>query len=201
MSQSALRLEGVACARGGRLLLTGVNLSLAPGEGALLLGPNGTGKSSLLRTIAGLLPAFAGTIQRTGAIALADENPALDRQATLTRALGFWARIDGATPDAVAAALAATGLDHLADIPVRMLSTGQRRRATLARVAASGAPIWLLDEPANGLDTDSIALLGTLVERHLAGGGILVAASHQPLPFAVRHTLDLSAHMPAGEPA
>jgi heme exporter protein A len=192
MSGAALRLEGLACLRGGRMLFRGVNLTLAAGGGALLTGPNGVGKSSLLRVVAGLLPAFAGTVERTGGIALTDERLALDADLPLARALDFWARLDRADGQAVAAALEAMALTPLADVPVRMLSTGQRKRAMLARVIASGAAIWLLDEPGNGLDTASTALLGAAVAAHLAAGGIVVAASHQPLPIDAPVTLALS---------
>ncbi|WP_088183664.1 heme ABC exporter ATP-binding protein CcmA [Sphingobium sp. Z007] len=183
MTGAALRLEGLACLRGGRMLFRGVNLTLAAGGGALLTGPNGVGKSSLLRVVAGLLPAFAGSVERTGGIALTDERLALDTDLPLARALDFWAKLDRADGHAAAAALEAMALTPLADVPVRMLSTGQRKRAMLARVIASGAAIWLLDEPGNGLDTASTALLGAAVAKHLAAGGIVVAASHQPLPI------------------
>jgi heme exporter protein A len=149
--------------------------------------------------VAGLLPAFSGKVERRGALALCDEHAALDADLTLGAALSFWAGIDGAGPDAVAAALDAFGLAHLRDIPVRMLSTGQRKRAALARTYASGAAIWLLDEPANGLDQQALALLGQAIADHLGRGGIVLAASHQPLPFAPVHDIDLAAHVPAEE--
>ncbi|MEC3948831.1 heme ABC exporter ATP-binding protein CcmA [Sphingobium sp. HWE2-09] len=192
MTGAALRLDGLACLRGGRMLFRGVNLTLAAGGGALLTGPNGVGKSSLLRVIAGLLPAFAGTVARTGGMALTDERLALDGDLPLGRALDFWAKLDRADAQAVASALDAMALTALADVPVRMLSTGQRKRAMLARVIASGAAIWLLDEPGNGLDTASTALLGAAVAAHLAAGGIVVAASHQPLPIDAPVTLALA---------
>lgn len=199
MNDALLRLSGVACMRGGRLLLRGIDLNLAPGQSALLRGPNGMGKSSLIRLAAGLLPAFAGTVERHGKVALSDESLALDRDRTLAGALGFWARMDGVPAATVAEALSSLGLSALSDIPVRMLSTGQRKRAMLARVAASAAPIWLLDEPANGLDIASVAMLGALVERHLAHGGVILAASHQELPLPGAREIDLSAHLPAEE--
>jgi len=168
-----LALEGVACLRGGRLLFEGLDLALAPGEAALVLGPNGAGKSSLIRLAAGLLRAAAGRVERAGA-ALADEHPALDERQPLGRALAFW--VDDAAPG-----IEAMGLAHLEAVPVRMLSTGQRKRAALARVIASGAPLWLLDEPGNGLDTDGLARLEAAMAAHRAGGGAILAASHQPL--------------------
>jgi heme exporter protein A len=192
MSEAALRLEDVACLRGGRMLFRGVNLTLAAGDGALLTGPNGVGKSSLLRVCAGLLPAFAGTVERGGGIALTDERLALDGEQSLAQALLFWARLDRVGPEAVDAALAAMALTGLAHVPVRMLSTGQRKRAMLARVIASGAELWLLDEPGNGLDVASLDLLGRAVAGHLAAGGVVVAASHQPLPIDAPVTLALT---------
>ncbi|MET0370440.1 MAG: heme ABC exporter ATP-binding protein CcmA [Sphingobium sp.] len=194
MSDALLRLSGVACARGGRLLLRGVDLDLAPGDAMVLAGPNGIGKSSLLRLCAGLLPAFAGLVERRGGVALAEDRLALDPALPLRDALAFWGRIDRAPRHRLAQALEAMALELLADVPVRMLSTGQRKRATLARTILSGAPIWLLDEPANGLDDHALRLLGMAMAGHIAGGGLLLAASHQPLPLIGATTIDLGAH-------
>ena len=136
----------------------------------------------LLRVAAGLLRPFAGRVHRGGDAALLTEAHALDPEAPLGRALGFWAGIDGVAP-----ALDALELAHLADVPVRLLSTGQRRRAGLARVVAGGAALWLLDEPANGLDADGVLLLERLLADHRARGGAAMVASHTPvaLPHAV----------------
>jgi heme exporter protein A len=190
---ASLRFEAVTCLRGDRLLFEGMDFALAPGEAALVAGPNGAGKSSLIRLAAGLLQPAAGRIERRGRMALSDENLALDMGRPLGQALAFWARIDGAADLAVDEALTALSLRHLAEVPVRMLSTGQRKRAMLARVIASGAAIWLLDEPANGLDTASLELLGGIMQIHLAGGGIILAASHQPLPLMFTQHIPLVA--------
>ena len=199
MSGAAVHLRGLACLRGGRLLFAGVELDLPAGGSAQIAGPNGAGKSSLLRIVAGLLRPFAGTAHCTGAIALTDELAALDRDRTVRAALAFWAGIDDAPATRIEAALADLRIAHLADIPVRMLSTGQRKRAALARTLVSGAPIWLLDEPANGLDIESAALLGRLVDRHRAGGGIVLAASHLPLAWAQDVTIALTPPAPLAD--
>jgi len=177
----------------------GLDLDLAAGQSALIAGPNGIGKSSLLRIVAGLLAPFAGSVTATGAIALTDELAALDREKTLRAALGFWARLDGATPDSIDAALGDLGIAHLADIPVRILSTGQRKRAALARTIISGADIWLLDEPANGLDAASVDALAHVVARHRAAGGIVLAASHMVLGWS--HDAELTLTAPEEETA
>jgi heme exporter protein A len=175
-----LSFADVACVRGGRLLFEGLSFALGPGDAALIIGPNGTGKSSLIRIAARLLPAAAGQVAGDGARALLADTAALDPELGLAAALRFWARIDGRAA-AVEDALAAVGLNDLAQVPVRLLSTGQRRRAALARVVASGAPIWLLDEPANGLDSDSVRVLDQLLADHRGGGGIALVATHLPI--------------------
>jgi len=168
-----LALDGVACVRGGRLLFEGLSLTLGPGAAALARGPNGAGKSSLLRLAAGLLRPAAGNVGRAEA-ALADEHLALDERQRLGDALALWVK------DATAG-IAAMGLEPLTEVPVRMLSTGQRKRAALARVVASKSPLWLLDEPANGLDADGLARLEAAMAAHRAAGGAILAASHQAL--------------------
>ncbi|WP_082382185.1 heme ABC exporter ATP-binding protein CcmA [Blastomonas sp. AAP25] len=196
-ADAALECTGLACVRGGRMLFRGVSFALKAGEVLHVTGPNGLGKSSLIRVLAGLLPAFAGTVDVTGRMALADERVALDQGQPLARALAHWAQLDGTDTGDIARALLAVDLAHLADVPVRFLSTGQRKRALLARIELSRAPLWLLDEPANGLDTASIERLGTLMAAHRAGGGIVLAASHQPLPLAGAQTLPLAEFVPA----
>ena len=175
---SLLRLESVACVRGGRLLFENLSFALAEGGAALVSGPNGIGKSSLIRLAAGLLRESAGSVERGCPAALADDALALDERLSLERALAFWARLDRCR---IGPGMEAMGLAHLASVPVRMLSTGQRKRAALARVACSGAPLWLLDEPANGLDSEGVERLDALIAAHRARGGALLAASHLPL--------------------
>lgn len=185
---SLLAFHDVACDRGGRRLFADLSFALGPGEAALLTGPNGIGKSSLVRLAAGLSAPAAGRIERSAPAALAAEAAALDAELPLGHALGFWAALDGAG-ERVMPALAAMGIAHLAEVPVRFLSTGQRKRAALARVVASGAALWLLDEPANGLDTASVAALETAIEAHRAGGGAVLVASH--VPVVLPHAQDL----------
>ena len=171
-----LRFDNVTCRRGGRLLFEALDLEIGAGDALHLGGPNGSGKSSLIRLAAGLLRADGGRIERAE-LALSDEALALDRELPLRRALSFWSRDAGR----LAVALDALGLTRLAEVPVRLLSTGQAKRATLARVAASAAPLWLLDEPLNGLDREGVEQLDTMIARHRASGGAVLAASHAPL--------------------
>lgn len=173
-----IAFQNVSCARGGRMLFEGLSFALTPGGAALVVGQNGVGKSSLIRVAAGLLPPASGRVEGEGARALLGDAVALDPELGLERALAFWARIDGGD---VSVALEAVNLAALAQVPVRLLSTGQRRRAGLARIVASKAPIWLLDEPANGLDDASVRLLERLIADHRAGGGIAIVATHLPI--------------------
>jgi heme exporter protein A len=169
-----LRFEGVALRRGGKLLVEGLDLQLTPGEALQVAGPNGSGKSSLIRLAAGLLRSERGRVDRS-LPALADDNLALDRELPLRVALQFWG-------GAVDEAMVRLGIGDLADIPVRLLSSGQAKRAALARVFASTCRLWLLDEPLNALDSDGADRLSSLIAGHVKGGGAVLAASHQPLP-------------------
>ena len=177
--QPRLVATDLACRRGDRVLFRSLSLSVNAGEALHITGANGIGKSSLLRIVAGLLTPFAGRVKSEGMIGLVDERPALDPELPLGKTLDFWRGIDGAAADGEA--LAALGLDPLLDIPVRYLSTGQRKRAALARLMSQGAPIWLLDEPLNGLDRDAVAVVEGLVATHCKAGGLAVIASHQPV--------------------
>jgi len=191
MQPASLVADDLACRRGDRVLLHGVGFALAAGDALHLAGPNGIGKSSLLRILAGLARPWAGQVRAAGAIGLLDERLPLDAHRPLGAALRFWRALDGAADSA-----AAFGLEDLGDVPVRYLSTGQRKRAGLACLAASGAAIWLLDEPLNGLDPQWAGVAQAAIEAHRAAGGIAVIASHQPLALDRLAVLALAGHVP-----
>jgi heme exporter protein A len=188
-----LQAAGLAAFRGERLVFRDLDFVVAAGEALLLTGPNGSGKTTLLRLLAGLLRPAAGTLLWDGADALADlpvqarrlmyvgHQDAVKPAFTAAENLRFAARLNGG---AIGKALVAVGLEELADLPARMLSAGQRRRLTLARLALSHVPLWLLDEPTLGLDARSVERFGAMLESHRARGGIAVAATHLPLPLS-----------------
>jgi heme exporter protein A len=187
MQACRLAVRDLACRRGERVLFSELSLALEPGQALQIRGPNGVGKSSLLRILAGLLTPLAGSLAREGAVALLDEKPALDPHLPLGRALAFWSRLDG--PSAHSARL---GLADLLDVPVRYLSTGQRKRAAFLRLLGQNAPIWLLDEPLNGLDTAAVAAVEGLAAEHCASGGICIVASHQAFTLPNAAMVDLT---------
>ncbi|MCZ8137246.1 MAG: heme ABC exporter ATP-binding protein CcmA [Porphyrobacter sp.] len=178
-SPPSLIADNLACRRGERLLFRRLSFKLAPGAACHVTGANGAGKTTLIRALAGLTTPYAGTVTREGALALLDERTGLDPDLPLGRSLAFWFGVDGAAEGE--AIMTRLRLDALAEVPVRYLSTGQKKRAALARVLGQAAPIWLLDEPLSGLDTASQALVSALVRDHCAAGGIALIASHQPL--------------------
>jgi heme exporter protein A len=186
----ALVIDNLACRRGQRLLFEALSARVEAGGALLLVGPNGSGKSSLLRLLAGLLPAAGGSVQFAGRRAWLGHDVALKPRQSLAAELDYWARLDGGL-SRLPAALAAMNLAGLADVPCRMLSSGQKRRAGLARVMASGAPLWLLDEPTAGLDTASAALLADAMAAHRAAGGLVVAAVHGDIGLADAQTVRL----------
>jgi heme exporter protein A len=173
----------LACRRGDRLLFEGLSFRLDPGTALHLEGPNGSGKSSLLRLLAGLLAPAGGSITGGGARGFLGHDVALKPRMRLGDELAYWARIDD-TAAQLPAAMAAMNVTALADVPCRHLSSGQRRRAGLARVVASGADLWLLDEPTAGLDTASSALLAGAMAAHRAHGGMIIAAVHGDIGLA-----------------
>ncbi|HYD25832.1 MAG TPA: heme ABC exporter ATP-binding protein CcmA [Croceibacterium sp.] len=189
MEPARLSATDLACRRGERLLFRDLSFALGPGEALQVVGPNGTGKSSLLRILAGLLRPAAGTVDRQGGVALLDDRLPLDEHLPLGRALAFWHRIDvgGYGP----AQLAGLGLDRLADVPVRFLSTGQRKRVAFLQSNPWVTPVWLLDEPLNGLDADAAAFVQQEVAASLVHGTVAVIASHQPFAVPGLRRLDL----------
>lgn len=186
-----LSASDLAIERGGRMLFTGLSFVLGDGESLTVRGQNGAGKSSLLRALAGLLPLARGTVSLSGAqsetaaesahyVGHAD---ALKNLLTVAENLSFHAALLGAGQGGMAIedALCAFGLDHAANLPVAYLSAGQKRRAALARLLVAQRPLWLLDEPATALDAASQAVMTKIMSRHLAQGGMIVAATHASL--------------------
>ncbi|QOG08550.1 heme ABC exporter ATP-binding protein CcmA [Aureimonas sp. OT7] len=202
-----MRLEGVVIGRQARALGPPLSLALRRGDALVVSGPNGAGKSTLLRTLAGLTPALAGRIS-VGGLNAPDGEPAthpgqvchyighrngLKPLETLARNVAFWRDFLDGGRTGVDEALAAFDLQPLAAIPAGYLSAGQQRRAALCRLLAAWRPLWLLDEPTNALDTASQALFARVVAGHLAKGGIVVAATHQPLELGPARELVLAA--------
>ncbi len=214
-SPLTLAASDLACTRGGRPVFSGVEFSLGSGELLALTGPNGSGKSSLLRLLAGLLRPAGGSIRLSpgaggaGAVA-ADEHAGelihyfghldgLKPVFTLHENLAFWRALYGpgeaGTALPIGEAIGAVGLGHMQDLPVSVFSAGQRRRAGLARLLTAPRPVWLLDEPTAALDSDGEAMLGGLMEAHLAAGGMIVAATHLTLPVAPTQRLAMTPDM------
>ena len=185
--------EGLAVFRGERLVFRDLSLHVSQSGAMVLTGPNGSGKSTLLRLLAGLVRPVAGSLSWSGEDVFADPTEhgrrvayvghldAIKPGLTVVENLRFAAAISRGRP--IAAALEALALAPLADLPARMLSAGQKRRLALSRLLLSGAPLWLLDEPTTGLDTASIEQFGALLRRHREEGGMVVAATHVPLPL------------------
>lgn len=187
-----LRAQGLTVTRGGVRLLENLSFVVNPGEALILRGPNGIGKSSLLRCLAGLQPVFAGTISMgEDQIAYAAHADGLKSSLTVAENLLFWAQIFGRKD--IGAALRALHLTELSDRPAASLSAGQKRRLGLARLPVSGRRIWLLDEPTVSLDTDSIQQFSQLILAHLAEGGAAVVATHTDIGVPGATLLDLLA--------
>jgi len=186
-----LVLRDIALVRSGRLLFDGLSFGLGAGEALVVTGPNGAGKSSLLRLIAGLIEPAEGVLENPFRTAFLAGEPALKAERTLGAELAFWARLDGADQGALEQAVEATRIAPLLDLPTALLSAGQRQRAAFARVIASGARLWLLDEPLNALDSQSGERLLRTIDAHRAGGGLLLVVTHQPLELADAKALRL----------
>ncbi len=195
--------QGLACVRGERLVFSGLDFALGVGEALILAGRNGSGKTSLLRLMAGLAPRQAGRLGwDDGAV---EDDPerhaarlhyvghldAVKPVLTVRENLEFWARLGGGGGDDAAAALAQLGLDGLAGVPARYLSAGQRHRLSLARLLAARSELWLLDEPTVALDRESVAALMGVLAAHRAGGGMVVIATNVDLGDFDAATLDM----------
>ncbi|MFM7378918.1 MAG: heme ABC exporter ATP-binding protein CcmA [Erythrobacter sp.] len=192
-----LAAENLACRRGERLLFRKLSFRLEAGAACHVTGANGAGKTTLIRALAGLTTPYAGEVRREGALALLAERTGLDPDLPLAKALALWFALDGvADPAAIMARLR---LSRLAEVPVRYLSTGQLKRAALARVLGQNALVWLLDEPLSGLDTASQGLVSALVREHCEGGGIALIASHQPLDVPGMTSFAIEDFAPADE--
>ena len=200
----------MACIRGERPVFSGVSFRLERGGALALVGPNGSGKSSLLRILSGLLKRAGGTLTWDGAPV--DDDWAAHRgrlhyvghldavKPTLTVAenLDGWARFRGAvraSPDA----LATLGIEELADVPGRFLSAGQKRRLALARVLATPAPLWLLDEPTVTLDAAAAARVTTMIAAHRGDGGMAIVATHGEIALDGAQRLDLGSYAIAAD--
>lgn len=200
-----LDVADLSCQRGGRTVLAGITFRLAPGEALVVTGPNGIGKSTLLSTLAGLLPHSAGRVRfddLPGEAAPQDRIHHLGHRDGLKPALScgenlrFARALLGPGPVDPADALARVGLGGKSDLPVAYLSAGQRRRLALARLLVSERPLWLLDEPATALDSGGQEMLAGLMRTHLSAGGLLVAATHAPLPLERMRRLALVTNSP-----
>jgi heme exporter protein A len=196
---TALALEDLGVQRGERRLFSRLSARVEAGEAVALTGANGTGKTTLLRVIAGLVRPLAGTVRFDGAggaveveaarregTHLVGHRDALKGDRLAGEELGFQVRWTGGDEAAAGQAAARLGLSRLLGLPVRVLSQGQRRRLALARLIASPRPLWLLDEPLSPLDAAHRALFGEVMAEHLARGGLILAAVHDPLPIAAR---------------
>lgn len=200
-----LVVSDLAVARGGLVMLRGVGFRLSSGQALVLRGPNGIGKTTLLRCLAGLQPAVAGQISVPAeTLAYASHADGLKAALSVSENLDFWAKIHGlagaAAQAAVAAALQALDLQPLHQRPAAQLSAGQKRRLGLARLLVTQRPIWLLDEPTVSLDQASVALFAGVIRRHLAEGGAALIATHIDLGLPEAQLLDLTPFSARNQP-
>ena len=192
-----MRLSGrqIDCVRGGREVFSGLDFEAASGEVLAVTGPNGAGKTSLLRLIAGLLVPAGGSVGLEGGdteLTLPEQSHYLSHRDALKPALSvaenlsFWRDFLGGAADDIGKCLSAVGLGHATHLPAAFLSAGQRRRLSIARLLVARRPVWLLDEPTSALDSAGQELFVGVMRNHLAGGGIIIAATHTPLGIVAR---------------
>lgn len=199
-AMSLLELSALQVGRGTRTLTHPLSLSLKAGDGCHLTGPNGIGKTTLLETAAGLRPPWTGEVRRHARAHWLGHRNALAGNLTPEQNLDAWAGLQADVRRSPLDALAAMGVPAPRRRLCRQLSAGQRRRAALARLLIAPRPLWILDEPLDGLDRDGLTLLAGLIETHRAGGGALLITSHQPLPAGMR-AISEQLLRPAGAPA
>ncbi|PWJ74833.1 heme exporter protein A [Pseudaminobacter salicylatoxidans] len=201
MRLSAENIEG---RRGGETIFSGIGFTLGAGEALVVTGPNGAGKSTLLRVVGGLLPHAAGRLSLEGggeefpsvesACHYLGPDNAMKTALTVSENLGFWQSFFGRPQVSVMEALETVGLETIGHLPFGYLSTGQRRRVSIAKLLVSHRPVWLLDEPTSGLDKRSEAHFSELMRTHLEEGGIIVAATHLPLGLESVQELRMEGH-------
>jgi len=185
-----LEAENLAAERGGELVFSDISFSLRAGDGLVVTGPNGVGKSTLLRAVGGLLPLVAGRLHFEGDVESPEAGAAchyvghqnaMKTALTVEENLRFWRDFSGSPHLEIAESLEMVRLGDIGHLPFGYLSTGQRRRAAIARLLVSYRPVWLLDEPTAGLDRASEAQFAELMRAHLDDGGMILAATHHPL--------------------
>lgn len=202
-----LSVRDLACRRSGRLVFAGLGFDLGPGNALLVTGRNGAGKSTLLAILAGRLRAASGQVELDGAgeatlperLHWIAHRDGLKTALSARENLAFAAAMLGEECRTPRDALERVGLPHVAEMPVAYLSAGQRRRVALARLLVAHRPIWLLDEPTSALDATSQEMLFDLMREHRAAGGIIIAATHLPLPLDNAQSLAIAAPQPGSQ--
>lgn len=199
-----LSIKNLCLERGGREIVSGISVELRAGDALVVSGQNGSGKSTTLRGMAGLLPARQGTVSLFDETGKQFENDvreychylghdnAMKPALTVRENLDFWQRFCGEPELAIEDALEVLELSHATDLPFSYLSAGQKRRVGLARLLVSDRPVWILDEPAAGLDLPSVENFAGIAKEFCGSGGILIAATHQPLGIRKAKTLEIA---------